>query len=110
MSKFKTPVATKPMSSQLMPPATKTATSTMPSTMIAATAPSSNRKCKRWGLPCPFCIQSALHHSPVDSDWSEEDWDGDIEREKKNKVRGEEAKTENRRRGNIGLLSPKPHI
>ena len=40
---------------------------------------------------CPFCTQSALHPSPVDSDWSEEDWDANIEREKrKEKQRREE--------------------
>ena len=72
-----------------MTPAAETTTSSTASTMIAAsvTAPSSDKACKRWGPPCPFCAQSVLHSSPVDSDWSEEDWDGDIEREKKNKER-----------------------
>ena len=70
-----------------MPPAAETTTSTMASAMVAATAQSTDKDCKRWGPPCPFCVQSAPHPSPVDSDWSEEDWDGDIEREKKNKER-----------------------
>ena len=59
----------------------------MASTTVAATAPCSDEACKSLEQPCPFCAQSA----PVDSDWSEEDWDGDIEREKrKEKQRKEE--------------------
>ena len=85
--KFKNPKARKPTSSHPMPSAAETITSPMASTTVATIASSSGKICKRWGLSCPFCAQSALHPSPVDSDWSEEDWDGDKEREKKNKER-----------------------
>ena len=44
------------------------------------------RMCKRWGLHCSFCAQSAPHPSPVESDWSNEDWNG----ENKELKRGEE--------------------
>ena len=52
--------------------------------------PSPTKRCKRWGPPCPFCAQSALHPSPVESDWSEEDWDGEIQKKKREKKRKEE--------------------
>ena len=80
-----------PTSSHPMPPAAETNTSPTASAMVATTAPSSDKEYKRWGPPCPFCAQSAQHPLPVDSDWSEEEWNGDIEREKrKGKQRKEE--------------------
>ena len=42
------------------------------------------------GLLCLFCAQSTQHPSPVDSNWSEEDWDGEIEEKRKEKQRKEE--------------------
>ena len=91
MAKFKNRKARKPTSSHSMPSAAETNTSLMASTMTATTAPASDKICKRWELPCPFCAQSSLYPSPVDSDSSEEDWDGNIEREKrKEKQRKEE--------------------
>ena len=48
------------------------------------------KRCKRWGPPCPFCAQSAPHPSPVESDWSEEDWDVEIQKRKREKQRKEE--------------------
>ena len=75
MSKLKNSVAKKPTSSHPMLPAAEITTSTMASTMVAATEPSPDRTCKRWEPPCPFSAQSALHPSSIDSDWSEEDWD-----------------------------------
>ena len=95
-----------------MSPAVEITTSPMASTMVATTVPSSDKACKRLGPPCPFCAQSAPHPSLVDSDWSEEDWDRDIEGKRKTKKgRGGKAKTDNRRtRENIELLSSKPHI
>ena len=98
MSKFKSPMARKPTSSHPMPPATETTTSTMASTMVAATVPSSDKACKTWGLPCPFCAQSVLHPSVVDSDGSEEDWDGDIEREKRKEKQRKEEEVKQRQR------------
>ena len=83
MAKFKTPATTKLTSSQPIPPATGTNNPTMASNMAATSTPSLEKACKSWGLPCLFCAQSTLHPSPVDSDWSKEDWDGDIEREKR---------------------------
>ena len=35
------------------------------------------------GLPCLFCAQSSPHPSVVDSDWSEEDLDRNIEKVKR---------------------------
>ena len=32
--------------------------------------------CDRFGLSCSFCKQGAHHHSPLQSDWSDEDWNG----------------------------------
>ena len=48
--------------------------------------------------PAPFCVQSALHPSPVDSDWLEEDWDGDIKREKRNKKQKKEEEAKQRQK------------
>ena len=45
------------------------------------------RTCKRWGLPCPFCVQSTPHPSPVVSDWSNEDWDRDKQQAREAKER-----------------------
>ena len=50
---------------------------------VSTNTPSPGDKCKRWGPPCPLCIQSTPHPSPVDSDQWEEDWDGEIEKEKR---------------------------
>ena len=52
-------------------------------TMLASTC----RTCKRWGLPCPFCVQSTPQLSPIKSDWSDENWDGDKQREQQAKKR-----------------------
>ena len=77
------------MSSHPKPPTTNTPT--MASIMAAADTPSPAKMCERWGLPCLFCVQSTPHSSSVDSDWSEEHWDGNIKREKrKEKQRKEE--------------------
>ena len=85
------PVATKLISSQPILPATGTNTPTMASNTAATSMSSSKEPCKRWGLPYLLCAQSTPHPSPVDSDWSEEDWDRNIEREKrKEKQRKEE--------------------
>ena len=32
------------------------------------------------GQPCPFCVKSASHPSPQESDWLDKDWDGDRQR------------------------------
>ena len=68
--------------------------------MAATAIPSLDKACKRWGLACPFCDQSAAHPSPADSDWSEEDWDGNRKREEEGKTkegRGDDVKTGKRR-------------
>ena len=81
--------------------------------MTSATVATANyyaapcRTCRRWGLPCPFCIQSAPHPSPVDSDWSEEDWDGDIEgRKRQEKQRKEEKVREKQEEYRIPDYNP----
>ena len=45
----------------------------------------------RWGPHCSVCTQSAPHQEPEDSNWEEEDWDGDIQ-----KVKREEKAKEGR--------------
>ena len=44
------------------------------------------RTYKRWGPPCPFCVNSALHPSSQGSNWSDKEWDDDRVREQKKKV------------------------
>ena len=51
--------------------------------MVATNIPFPGNKCKRGGAPYPFCDQSAPHPSPVNSDFSEEDWNGEISKGKR---------------------------
>ena len=77
--------------------------------IIATTGtPSPAKMYKRWELPSLFCPQSAQYPSPVDSDWSEEDWDTGIKKEKEG--RGDGAKARRRRKEEIRfkLLPIKP--
>ena len=46
------------------------------------------RSCKRWGLPCHFCAQSAPHPSPH---WSNEDWNGEKQRTKEKERKQEQS-------------------
>ena len=39
--------------------------------------PIPKRVCKHFGPACSYCKHEAPHPSPVHSDWSREDWDGD---------------------------------
>ena len=74
----------------------------MANIMVSTSTPSPAKMCKRWGLPCPFCAQSTQHPSPVDSNWSEEDWDGQIEKDREKKeTRGDGAKARRRRKKNL---------
>ena len=60
--------------------------------MNTATNPmmtSTGRSCKKWGLACPFYVKSTLHSSPQESDWSDEDWDGDRQRAKELKKKAD---------------------
>ena len=45
-----------------------TQSSTTVNVMVAMNTPSPAKRCQRWGLPCPFCVQSTPHPSPVESD------------------------------------------
>ena len=63
---------------------------TTASTMTTISTPSPTKTFKRWGLSCPFCAQSTPNPSPVDSDWSKEDWDGEIEKRKEKQRKEEE--------------------
>ena len=56
--------------------------SNMFSVKMATNMQSPGNKCKTWGPPCLFCVQSILHPSQLDSDWSEEEWEQEIEKEK----------------------------
>ena len=37
----------------------------------------------RWGPQCPVCVQYAPHPRPKDSNWEEEDWNGDVQKAKR---------------------------
>ena len=99
MSRFALPKAKRSVNLWALLPTARamvtTTTNTMPTTAILKMNTTTNfkmtcscRTCKRWGLPCPFHVKSALHPSCQESDWSDEDWDGDRHRvrEQKKKV------------------------
>ena len=71
---------------------------------IAITNPmmsSTCKACKRWGLPCPLCAQSAPHPLPMESDWSNEDWNGDKKGNGKEKKREELQDQEKNKEKNV---------
>ena len=39
--------------------------------------PTPSKACEHYGLSCSYCKQDTPHPSPVNSDWSSKDWDGD---------------------------------
>ena len=43
------------------------------------------KACEFFGLTCSYCRQDAPHPSPVHSDWSSKDWDGDKAKAKEQK-------------------------
>ena len=97
MAKFASPKAKRP--SLLPSPTMELITPTTASARIAASCTSilsSCKTCKKWGLSCPFCAQSALQPSPIDSVWSEEDLDGDIERRKRQEKQRKEEEAKQR--------------
>ena len=81
LSKFKNSPAREITTYHPVPSVTEN--SVMASIMVATNTPSPAKMYRRWGPPCPFCVQSAPHPFPVDADWSEEDRDGGIEKEKR---------------------------
>ena len=94
MSKFSPPKAKRPTNLWALLPSPKSAmtttttiTRTANSTVATTSFPISSicKTCKRWGPPYPFCIKSALHPSPQESDWSNEDWDGNRQRARQQK-------------------------
>ena len=88
LTKVKKPPARETTTSH---PALSVAWSTAMAKVAAAmNTPSPTKGCKRWGLPCLFCTQSAPHPSPVKSEWSQEDWDGEILKKKRGKQGKEE--------------------
>ena len=70
--------------------------------MVASTC----RMCKRWGLHCPFCAQSTLHPSPVESDWSIEDCNGENKKLKRKRIGNKNYKPSRRKRRPGQRLSP----
>ena len=91
LSKFKNPPAREITTSHSAPLVTEN--STIANITAATNTPSPAKMCKRWGSACPFCVQSAPHPSPMDSDWSEEDRDGEIEKaNRREKQKKEEEK------------------
>ena len=93
----------------LYPARNTTTTTTMATnTQIATTNPpmtTSCKTCRKWGAPCPFCVQSAPHPSPQESDWSHEDWNGDRQRE-----REEEKKKETRQKEEKNKREQVPYV
>ena len=95
MNKFAPPKAKRPTnlwaplsSSKSTMTTTTTTTTRTANSRVATTNPlmsSTCKMCRRWRPPCPFCIKSALHPSPQESDWSDEDWVGDRQRVKEQK-------------------------
>ena len=53
---------------------------------------------QKMGMPCPFCGQSGLHPSPVDSDWLGEDWEGYIDRGKRREKQRKEEEIKQRQK------------
>ena len=102
MSKFAPPKAKRPSNLWASLPTTK-ATSTLTTNAITrAISPKINTTtnptmtstcgtCKKWGPPCPFCVQSTPHPSPVESHWSDEDWNRDKQREKEKRKHEQQA-------------------
>ena len=81
LSKLKNPPGREITTSCPMPPAICNPSTA--SIMVTLSTPSAAKMCKGWGLPCLCCAQSTQHPSSVDSDWSEEDWGKEIEKEKR---------------------------
>ena len=79
---------------------------TMASIMATTSTPSPAKMCKRWGLLCPFSAQSTPHPSPIDSDWSEEGWDREIEKQKRNK----EKEMKWRQKEEMKILDPNYYL
>ena len=72
-------------------PSTKTTATTMAiSTQIATSNPQASMSCKsceKWGAPCPCCVCPAPPSSPLESEWSDEDWNGDRHNKREEKKR-----------------------
>ena len=74
--------------------------------MAAANAQSLAITFRRWGPPWSFHAQSAPHPSPVDSDWSAEDWDGELEKEKRKEKQRKEQEMKWRQDEEKKILDP----
>ena len=103
MAKFAPSKAKRPANLWALLPSTKSMeTTTTTTTRIAdprvtdttTTVASTCRMCKRWGLPCPFCTQSGPHPSPVESDWSDEDWNREKQRAKEEEKKKQEPQVQ----------------
>ena len=88
---------------------TTASNSAMASIKAAINTLSSGKKCNIWEPQCPFCTQSAPHPSPVDSDWSEEDWDGEIEKEKRREKQRKEEEMKWRQEEEKQILNSNYH-
>ena len=98
MSRFAPPKAKRPTNLWAPLPSSKSAMATTTTTTMTANSrvttispmmSSICKMCKRWGPPCPFCVKSALHPSPQESDWSDDNWDGDIQSVRKQKKKAD---------------------
>ena len=81
LSKYKNPPAREIITSCPTPSVTEN--SPMANIIVAINTPSPAKRCKRWGPPYLFCVQSAPDPSLVNSHCLEEDWDSEMEKEKR---------------------------
>ena len=93
-------------------PATTAATATTSVASFTSAEPSTNpfipscRNCNKWGPPCPSvcrlvkpkCYQLQFCHTP-ESDWSDEDWDGEYHRERIRQQQQKEREQQQRDKG-----------
>ena len=82
MTKMTTTTTTTTASNPPVAPYPPAITSATPNLPVATTATNSCEACKMWGRPCPFLHSASPFHSPIESEWLDEHWDGRGEKEK----------------------------
>ena len=59
-----------------------------------STTSTSCKTCKKCGAPCPLCVCPAPPTSPLESKWSDEDWNGYRHREREERKKEQQEKKE----------------
>ena len=72
-------------------------TSNPPATTTTPTF-TSCKSCKKWGTPCPFLHSTNYTPLPQESPWSDEDWNGDRQRERKKKEQQQKKEEDQRQK------------